>query len=142
MPAQLDRNRPAAAGGAAARRTAARRRPRVPPPAARHQLEEHRMPQSMAIVWITNREARVFRFGDADVAEGQLRADAPVLALKHRTAMQAGNMIADLALLDRVIDALRGVRTWRLTGPDAARDYLLGYLEQYKNRDGHVSRLL
>src|SRR5215207_4291931 len=101
------------------------------------------MPQSRAIVWISNSEASVFRFGDDDVAQGRLHADAPYLALKHRTgAMQTGNLIADLALLDRVVDALRGIRSWRLTGPDGARDYLLGFLEQYKNRDGHIARLL
>ena len=101
------------------------------------------MPQSNAIVWISNREASVFRFGDDDVAQGRLRADKPVLALIHRTGtMQTGHLIDDLALLDRVIDALRGIRTWRLTGPDGARDYLLGYLERYKARDGHVARLL
>lgn len=92
---------------------------------------------------ISNREASVFRFGDDDVTQGRLRADAPVLALVHRSgAMQTGHLIDDLALLDRVIDALRGVRSWRLTGPDGARDYLLGYLERYKTRDGHVARLL
>jgi len=101
------------------------------------------MPQSEAIVWISNREASVYRFGDDDVARGLISADAPVLTLKHKTgAMQTGNLIADLALLDRVIDALRGIRSWRLTGPDGARDYLLGYLERYKSRDGHVARLL
>ena len=101
------------------------------------------MPQSRAIVWISNREACVFRFGDDDVAQGHLRADKPALALIHRTgAMQTGNLTADLALLDRVIDALRGIRSWRLTGPDGARDYLLGYLERYKSRDGHIARLL
>ena len=100
-------------------------------------------PRNLAIVWISNREASVFRFGDDDVAQGRLRADAPSLALKHKTgAMQTGNLIADLALIDRVVDALRGIRTWRLTGPDGARDYLLGYLEQYKTRDGHVAHLL
>ena len=31
------------------------------------------MPQSQAIVWISNREARVFRFGDNDVAQGRLQ---------------------------------------------------------------------
>jgi hypothetical protein len=101
------------------------------------------MPNSQAIVWITNREASVYKFGDADVAEARLRADAPHLTVKHRAgAMQTGNLAADLALLDRVIDALRGIRTWRLAGPDGTRDYLLGYLEQYKTRDGHIARLL
>lgn len=101
------------------------------------------MPQSRAIVWITNKEARVYRFGDADVAEARLSADKPFLALKHSAgAMQTGNLSADLALLDRVIDALRGTRTWRLCGPDRTRDYLMGYLEQYKTRDGHIARLL
>lgn len=101
------------------------------------------MPTSRAIVWITNREANVFRFGDDDVTAARLRADAPYLAVKHKVGtMQTGNLAADLALLDRVIDALRGVRAWRLTGPDGARDYLLGYLDQYKNRDGHIARLL
>jgi hypothetical protein len=101
------------------------------------------MPQSRAIVWITNREARVYKFGDDDVAQGRLSADKPFLALKHSTgAMQTGNLSADLAVLDRVIDALRGTRTWRLAGPDKTRDYLMGYLEQYKTRDGHIARLL
>lgn len=101
------------------------------------------MPNSRAIVWITNREASVFRFGDDDVAHNRLRADRPYLVVQHRVGnMQAGNLAADLALLDRVVDALRGVRTWRLSGPDGARDYLLGYLEQYKSRDGHIARLL
>lgn len=101
------------------------------------------MPNSQAIVWISNREASVYKFGDADVAEARLSADAPSLTVKHQAgAMQTGNLAADLALLDRVIDALRGIRTWRLTGPDGARDYLLGYLEQYKSRDGHIARLL
>lgn len=95
-------------------------------------------PKRHAIVWIDNREARVFRFDDGDV-----RADAPFLALRHGTgALQAGRLADDLALLDRVIDALRGVRSWRLIGPDGARDYLLGYLERYKNRDGHIAHLL
>ena len=101
------------------------------------------MPQSEAIVWISEREASVYRFGDDDVRQGRLHADAPMLTLKHRTGtMQSGNLSADLALLDRVIDALRGVHSWRLTGPDGSRDYLLGYLERYKTRDGHVARLL
>jgi hypothetical protein len=101
------------------------------------------MPQSHAIVWISNREACVFRFGDEDAAQGRLRADSPVLALKHRNGeMQKGDLSADLAMLDRVIDALRGTRTWRLAGPDGARDYLLGYLERYKARDGHIARML
>lgn len=101
------------------------------------------MPNSQAIVWISNREASVYKFGDADVAEARLSAEAPYLAVRHRVgAMQTGNLAADLALLDRVVDALRGVRSWRLSGPDGARDYLLGYLEQYKNRDGHIARLL
>ena len=101
------------------------------------------MPNSQAIVWITNREASVYKFGDADVAEARLRADTPYLAVKHQAgAMQTGNLSADLALLDRIVDALRGIRAWHLSGPDGARDYLLGYLEQYKNRDGHIARLL
>ena len=101
------------------------------------------MPQSQAIVWISNREAKVFRFGDEDVAQGRVRADAPFLALTHKTGeMQKGNLPADLAMLDRVIDCLRGIRTWRLAGPDGARDYLLGYLDRYKTRDGHIARLL
>ena len=101
------------------------------------------MPQNEAIVWISEREASVYRFGDDDVSQGKLRADTPMLALKHKTgALQRGNLIADLALLDRVIDALRGVSSWRLTGPDGSRDYLLGYLEHYKNRDGHMAKLL
>ncbi len=101
------------------------------------------MPQSQAIVWISNREARVFRFGDDDAAHGRLSADKPFLALKHRTGeMQKGDLPSDLAMLDRVIDALRGTRTWRLVGPDGARDYLLGYLERYKTRDGHIARML
>lgn len=101
------------------------------------------MPNSRAIVWIDLRQARVWRFGSADIEQGRLKADAPYLAVKHGVgAMQTGNLAVDLALLDRVIDALRGIGTWRLTGPDGARDYLLGYLEQYKNRDGHIARLL
>jgi len=43
------------------------------------------MPNSQAIVWIDNSQACVFRFGDDDVAQGRLRADAPYLALSHRT---------------------------------------------------------
>lgn len=101
------------------------------------------MPQSQAIVWISNREACVFRFGDEDVAQGRLHADKPLLALKHRNGeMQKGDLAADLAMLDRVIDALRGTRSWRLVGPDGARAYLLGYLERYKTRDGHIARML
>jgi len=101
------------------------------------------MPTSQAIVWIDSREAHVWRFCSADIEQRRLKADAPYLAVKHKVgAMQTGNLAADLALLDRVIDALRGIHAWRLTGPDGARDYLLGYLEQYKNRDGHIARLL
>lgn len=101
------------------------------------------MPNSQAIVWIDSREARVWRFGSTDIEQRRLKADAPYLAVKHRVgALQTGNLAADLALLDRVIDALRGIHTWHLTGPDAARDYLLGYLKQYKNRDGHIANLL
>lgn len=101
------------------------------------------MPRSQAIVWITNRGANVFRFGDDDVAQACLRADAPHLVLKHQVGtMQTGNLAADLALLDRIIDSLRGIRAWRLIGPEGARDYLLGYLEQYKDRDGHIAHLL
>ena len=101
------------------------------------------MPQSQAIVWINNREARVFRFGDEDVAQGRLRAEAPLLALKHRKGeMQKGDVASDLAMMDRAIDALRGIRTWRLIGADGACEYLVGYLEKYKERDGHCARLL
>lgn len=101
------------------------------------------MPQSQAIVWISNREARVFRFGDDDVAQGRLHADAPLLSLKHRKGeMQKGDLASDLAMMDRAIDALRGIRTWRLIGTDGACQYLLGYLEKYKERDGHCARLL
>ena len=101
------------------------------------------MPQSQAIVWISNREACVFRFGADDAAQGRVRADQPVLTLKHKNGeMQKGDLSADLAMLDRVIDALRGTATWRLVGPDGARDYLLGYLERYKTRDGHIARML
>jgi hypothetical protein len=96
-----------------------------------------------AIVWIDEREARIFRFEGDDVAQGRLNTDAPSRVLKHRTGrMEQGDLAADLALLDRVIDALRGVQRWHLAGPDKARDYLLGYLEQYKTRDGHIARLL
>ena len=97
--------------------------------------------QSQAIVWISNREARVFRFSDDDV--GRLRADAPLLSLKHRKGeMQKGDLASDLAMMDRAIDALRGIRTWRLIGTDGACEYLVGYLEKYKERDGHCARLL
>ena len=100
------------------------------------------MPQSRAIVWIDNSEARVFRFGDDDVAQHRLRADAPFLVVKHKTGcLQAGRLAADLDLLDRVIHALRGTRIWRLIGPDGARDYLIGHLKHYRNRDGHIARL-
>lgn len=101
------------------------------------------MPHSRAIVWMDSREAKVFRFGDEEVAEGRLSVDTPFKALKHKNGvLQAGDLRADLDLLDRVIDALRGTRSWRLCGPDGARDYLLGYLDQYKNRDGHIARLV
>ena len=96
-----------------------------------------------AIVWIDEREARLFRFEDDDVVRGRLRADAPTRVLTHRTGrMQDGDLTADLDLLDRIIDALRGVQRWHLVGPDKTRDYLLGYLEQYKTRDGHIAGLL
>lgn len=106
-------------------------------------MPKSQAPSSQAILWISNRGASVYKFGDADVAEARLHADTPYLAVKHQAgAMQTGNLSADLALLDRIVDALRGVRAWRLSGPDGARDYLLGYLEQYKHRDGHIARLL
>ncbi|MCA0303670.1 MAG: hypothetical protein LCH95_14795 [Proteobacteria bacterium] len=101
------------------------------------------MPQSQAIVWISNREARVFRFGNEALAQGKLKADAPLLALKHRKGeMQKGDLASDLAMMDRAIDALRGISTWRLIGTDGACEYLVGYLEKYKERDGHCARLL
>lgn len=101
------------------------------------------MPNCHAIVWIDSREARVWRFGSADIEQRRLKADAPYLAVKHKVgSMQTGNLAADLALLDRIIDALRGIRTWSLTGPGGARHYLLGYLEQYNNRDAHIAHLL
>ncbi|CAN5923107.1 hypothetical protein BH11PSE3_BH11PSE3_12650 [soil metagenome] len=101
------------------------------------------MPLSRAIVWLDSREAKVFRFGDEDVAQARLSADAPFKAIRHRTgALQTGDLRADLDLLDRVIDALRGTRDWRLCGPEGARDYLLGYLDIYKTRDGHIARLV
>ena len=101
------------------------------------------MPQSRAIVWMDSREAKIFRFGDEDVEQARLSAATPFKAIKHKNgALQAGDLRADLDVLDRVIDALRGTRCWRLCGPDGARDYLLGYLDQYKNRDGHIGRLV
>ncbi len=101
------------------------------------------MSGSHAIVWIDSREAQVYRFEDGDLAQGSLCVAAPFKLLRHRAgALQTGNLPADLDLLDRVIDALRGTRSWRLCGPDGARDYLLGYLDRFKTRDGHIARLV
>jgi hypothetical protein len=100
------------------------------------------MPLSRAIVWMDSREARVFRFGADDLERDQLRADRPFLRVNHRAgAMRAGRPAADLDFLDRVIDSLRGTHLWCLAGPDSTKNELVGYLDKYKDRDGHIAQL-
>lgn len=100
------------------------------------------MPLSRAIVWMDSRQASVFRFGAGDLAPDRLRADSPFLKVDHKAGrMRAGRAAADLDFLDRVIDALRGTRVWCLTGPDGTKDELVGYLDCYKDRDGHIASL-
>jgi hypothetical protein len=100
------------------------------------------MPLSQAIVWMDSRQASVFRFGPDDLAQDRLRADTPFLKVDHKAGrMHAGRPAADLDFLDRVIDSLRGTRVWCLAGPDGTKDELVGYLDRYKDRDGHVAML-
>lgn len=100
------------------------------------------MPLSRAIVWMDSRQASVFRFGADDLAHDRLRADSPFLKVSHKAGrMRAGRPAADLDFLDRVIDSLRGTRVWCLAGPDSAKDELVGYLDRYKDRDGHIAGL-
>ena len=85
------------------------------------------MPLSRAIVWMDSRQARVFRFGASQLAQGRLRADSPFLRVGHKAGtMHARRPAADLDFLDRVIDSLRGTRAWWLAGPDGTKDELVG----------------
>ncbi|MBI2737446.1 MAG: hypothetical protein HYX38_13000 [Rhodospirillales bacterium] len=100
------------------------------------------MPVSRAIVWMDSGQASVFRFGADDLAQDRLRADSPFLKVDHKAGrMHAGRLAADLDFLDRVIDSLRGTRAWCLVGPDGTKDELVGYLDRYKDRDGHIAGL-
>lgn len=91
------------------------------------------MPLSRAIVWMDSRQARVFRFGASEFAQGRLRADSPYLRVGHKAGrLHAGRPAADLDFVDRVIDSLRGTRAWCLAGPDGTKDELVGYLDRYK----------
>jgi hypothetical protein len=100
------------------------------------------MPRSRAIVWMDSREASIFRFGSDEVEQAELRADNPYLKVRHKAgSMGAGRPAADLDFFDRVIDSLRGTRLWYLTGPDGTKQDLVGYLDKYKTRDGHIAEL-
>jgi len=95
-----------------------------------------------AIVWMDCREASVFRFGAEDVGPDRLSADRPYLKVSHKAgAIKRGGTAADCDFFDRVIDSLRGTHAWCLTGPDNAKDELLGYLDMFKDRDGHIAQL-
>lgn len=105
-------------------------------------ITDHTMPRSRAIVWMDSHEASVFRFGADEVDQAWLRADNPSLKVSHKAgSMRAGRPAADFDFFDRVIDSLRGTRQWHLAGPDGTKQDLVGYLEKYKARDGHIAEL-
>lgn len=90
------------------------------------------MSHSHAIVWMDSREAHVFRFSADDVDKQRIRSHNPFRKIHHKAGViGAGHVHLDHGYFGEIAEALSGVQEWLLTGPGAAKQEMVSYIEQH-----------
>jgi stalled ribosome rescue protein Dom34 len=82
-----------------------------------------------AVVWIDHHQARIFRFGPADVETLTLQPDNPTIHIHHKAnSIGSGHAAADHDFLNAVTEAIADAREVLVTGPANAKTELLKYI--------------
>jgi stalled ribosome rescue protein Dom34 len=89
------------------------------------------MSHTHAVVWLDTKEAHVFQFNAEDVERQRIKAHSPFRKVHHKAGViGSGHTHDDKAYFDNIVEALQGATEWLVTGPGAAKNEFVSYLEK------------
>jgi len=88
------------------------------------------MSHTHAVVWLDAREAHVFQFNAEDVERKRIKADMPAHKIHQKAGIVGSGHTHDgKAYYEGIVAALAGATEWLVTGPGAAKNELVAYIE-------------
>ena len=93
------------------------------------------MSHTHAVIWLDTKEAHVFQFNAEDVERQRIKAHSPFRKVHHKAGViGSGHAHDDKAYFDGIVEALQGAAEWLVTGPGAAKNEFVSYLEKHAPR--------
>ena len=88
------------------------------------------MSRTHAVVWLDERQASIFEFGDEEIERNQLKADSPF----RRVRRPAGASNGKADYFDDILKTVASATDWAIVGPAAEARELGKYVEQKEPR--------
>ena len=88
------------------------------------------MSRTHAIVWLDQREANIFEFGDTDIHRKRLTTGAPF----RRVRRSAGASNGTASYFDDILRTVASATDWAIVGPSAAAKEFGKYVERNQPR--------
>src|SRR4051812_16351345 len=86
-----------------------------------------------AVIWIDHREARIFRFGAADVDRLVLHPDHPTKHIHHKAnTIGSGHVSADQDFLRTVAQSVADAGAILITGPANTKHQMMAFLRDHE----------
>jgi len=93
------------------------------------------MSHTHAVVWLDTREAHVFQFNAEDVERQRIKANTPARRIHQKAGVVgSGHTHDDKAYFEEIVEALTGATEWLVTGPGAAKNEFVAYIEKHAPR--------
>ena len=90
------------------------------------------MSHTHAVVWLDTREAHVFQFNAEDVERQRIQANTPARRIHQKAGIVgSGHTHDDKAYFGEIVEALTGATEWLVTGPGAAKNEFVTYVEKH-----------
>jgi hypothetical protein len=90
------------------------------------------MSRTHAVVWLDQREANIFEFGDDELHRKSIRADAPF----RRVRRPAGAANGEASYFDDILKTVASATDWAIMGPSPVAREFGKYVERHQPRLG------
>jgi hypothetical protein len=88
------------------------------------------MSRTHAVVWLDQREANIFEFGDTEIQKKQLRADAPFRRVRRSPGASNGTA----TYFDDILKTVASATDWAIMGPAPVAREFGKYVERHQPR--------